>query len=33
MLLSDAIAGYWLDKKMDVSPATVKAYSHWFRQR
>lgn len=31
MLLSDAISGYWLDKKMDVSPATVKAYSHWFR--
>lgn len=31
MLLSDAIAGYWLDRRMDVSPATHKAYSHWFR--
>lgn len=31
MLLSDVIAGYWLDRKADVSLATHATYSHWFR--
>jgi integrase/recombinase XerD len=31
MQLSDVVAGYWLDRRMTVSPATYKAYAHWFK--
>lgn len=31
MLISNALKGYWLERKRDLSPATYAEYTHWHR--